>query len=307
MSYLRSGYRHFLNIDSMSLDDLQIILDGAVRLKGFPYHDILRHRQLAAIFEKPSTRTRASFASAMNQLGGGILTMTSDEMQLGRGETIADTARVLSRYVDLIMLRTDDEAKLLELAEYSSVPVINGLTDRTHPCQIMADIMCMSEHLGGVEGKVVAWSGDGNNMAVSWVQAAVKFGFVLHLACPDGLGVDVSVLDWARDSGGAIIEFDSAGGAVDGVDCVVTDCWVSMGDDAGGRDNLLRPYAVDEALMGRAKSGAIFMHCLPAHRGEEVTDGVMDGKGSVVWDEAENRLHVQKAIILWCLGLLGEV
>ncbi len=307
MSNLRLGYRHFLNIDSMSLDDLQVILDGAVRLKASPYHDILRYRQLAAIFEKPSTRTRASFASAMNQLGGGILTMTSDEMQLGRGETIADTARVLSRYVDLIMLRTDDEAKLLELAEYSEVPVINGLTDRTHPCQIMADVMCMSEHLGDVRGKVVAWSGDGNNMAVSWIQAAVKFGFVLHLACPDGLGVDASVLDWARDSGGDIIEFSSAGAAVDGVDCVVTDCWVSMGDDAGGRDNLLRPYAVDEALMGRAKGGAIFMHCLPAHRGEEVTDAVMDGKGSVVWDEAENRLHVQKAIILWCLGKLDEV
>lgn len=308
MVNLSRGQRHFLNIDSISLFDLQDILNGAIRLKSEPFHDILRYRQLAAIFEKPSTRTRASFASGMNQLGGSILTMSSDEMQLGRGESISDTARVLSRYVDLIMLRTDDESKLLELAAYSTVPVINGLTDRTHPCQIMADVMCLVERFGAdLKNLVIAWSGDGNNMAVSWVQACVKFGFRLHLACPEGLGVDSEVLSWAARQGGDICEFSSAEAAVNGSDCVVTDCWISMGDDGGNRHNLLEPYRVDENLMSCAKKDAIFMHCLPAHRGEEVTDAVMDSDYSVVWIEAENRLHVQKAIILWCLGLLDSI
>lgn len=309
---LGRGQRHFLDIDSLSLVELSRILEAAQMLKLDPRNDLLRHKMLAAIFEKPSTRTRASFSAAVYQMGGSILSMSVAEMQLGRGESIADTARVLSGYADLILLRTDDAAKLLEWARHARVPVINGLTNESHPCQIMADVLCLQECKGDFAGLRVAWSGAGNNMAASWVHAAVKFGFALHLACPEELPLASEVIEWAHQQGGDIALFDSSAEAVAGCDCIVTDVWVSMGDiegDFGGgtdkfRHNFLRPYQVNEALMGYAKSDAIFMHCLPAHRGEEVESAVIDGVQSVVWQEAENRLHVQKAIMLWCLNLL---
>jgi len=260
---------------------------------------------LALIFEKPSTRTRVSFEVGIRQLGGDAVVLESSGSQLGRGETVADTARVLSRYVDAIMIRTTSEAKLLEMAEYASVPVINGLTDRTHPCQLMADVMTFEEHRGPIAGKVVVWSGDGNNMAASWIHAAVRFGFELRLACPESLIPPADVLDWAKAAGGRIVVTSAVEEAVVGADCVVTDTWVSMGDDSGespNRHNLLRPYQVDDRLMALAKPDAIFMHCLPAHRGHEVTASVIDGPQSVIWDEAENRLHAQKGILHWCLG-----
>jgi ornithine carbamoyltransferase len=238
----------------------------------------------------------------MRQLGGDAILLTAEEMQLGRGETLADTARVLSRYIDAIMIRTLDAEALAELARYATVPVINGLTDTSHPCQIMADVMTLQEKKGSLAGRTVAWSGDGNNVATSWVHAAVRFGFTLRLACPAELAPSPALLDWARREGGHVNLTADPAEAVAGADCVVTDTWVSMGDEAGGtRHNLLAPYRVDEALMARAKPDAVFMHCLPVKRGEEVTAGVVDGPQSVVWDEAENRLHVQKGILTWCL------
>jgi ornithine carbamoyltransferase len=258
------------------------------------------------IFEKPSTRTRVSFEVGIRQLGGEAVVLEQSGSQLGRGETVADTARVLSRYVDAIMIRTTSEEKLLEMAEHASVPVINGLTDRTHPCQLMADVMTFEEHRGPIKGKVVAWSGDGNNMASSWIHAATRFGFELRLACPEQLTPPREVLDWAAAEGGRIAVTPDVEAAVEGTDAVVTDIWVSMGDEdvtsTQARHNLLRGYQVDQRLMARAKQDAIFLHCLPAHRGEEVTAEVIDGPQSVVWDEAENRLHAQKGILLWCLG-----
>jgi ornithine carbamoyltransferase len=224
--------------------------------------------------------------------------------QLGRGESVADTARVLSRYADAIMIRTTQEEILLEMAEHASVPVINGLTDKTHPCQLMADVMTFEEHRGPIENKVVAWSGDGNNMAASWIQAAVRFRFELRLASPEQLSPPRDVLEWAASEGGKIVVTSNVEQAVKGADCVVTDTWVSMGDEAGDspvRHNLLRAYRVDQRMMSLAKPDAIFMHCLPAHRGDEVTADVIDGPQSVVWDEAENRLHAQKGILYWCL------
>ncbi|MCH8153823.1 MAG: ornithine carbamoyltransferase [Proteobacteria bacterium] len=262
-------------------------------------------KALAMVFEKPSTRTRVSFERAIRQLGGDAVVLERGDIQLGRGESVADTARVLSRYVDAIMIRATSEAKLLEMAEYATVPVINGLTDRTHPCQLMADVMTFEEHRGAIEGKVVAWSGDGNNMASSWIHAAVRFGFELRMACPEPLSPPEDVLAWARREGGRIVVTPDAEAAVGGADCVVTDTWVSMGDEAGDsqhRHNLLKPYQVDDRIMGLAKPDAIFMHCLPAHRGDEVTPSVIDGPQSVVWDEAENRLHAQKGILYWCLS-----
>jgi ornithine carbamoyltransferase len=210
---------------------------------------------------------------------------------------------VLSRYVDIIMLRTTSEAKLRELAEHATVPVINGLTDRTHPCQLLADVMTFEQHLGPIAGRKVTWSGDGNNMATSWIHAAERFGFGLHLACPAELNPPAEVVDWARQRGASIQVTNDVDAAVRNSDCVVTDTWISMGDkDTSDRHNLLRGYQVDERLMALANPGAIFMHCLPAHRGEEVTAGVIDGPQSVVWDEAENRLHAQKGILYWCLA-----
>ena len=304
-----NGCNHFLDLDQLGGDTLRGILDSAVALKkgNAPNGDArpLADRSLAMIFEKPSTRTRVSFEVGMRQLGGEAIVLEPSGTQLGRGETVADTARVLSRYVDAIMIRTTHEQKLLEMAEYATVPVINGLTDRTHPCQLMADVMTFEEHRGPIAGKTVAWSGDGNNMATSWIHAAVRFGFALRMACPETLEPPRAVLDWARAEGGEVTFSHDMDAMVRDADCVVTDTWVSMGEgdhDSARRDNLLRPYQVDERLMGLAKPDAIFMHCLPAKRGQEVTDRVIEGSQSVVWDEAENRLHAQKGILLWCLS-----
>jgi ornithine carbamoyltransferase len=295
--------RHFLDIDQYATADLHSIIDLGVAYKNGRHDRPLEGKMLAMIFEKPSTRTRVSFEVAMRQLGGDVLVLDTASSQLGRGETVADTARVLSRYVDAIMIRTNHAEKLAELARHATVPVINGLTDSSHPCQIMADVMTLQEKKGPVADAVVAWSGDGNNVAVSWVHAAVRFGFELRLACPETLPPPPPVLDWAKREGGRVSLTHEAEAAVAGADCVVTDTWVSMGVEASvNRHNLLAPYRVDERLMANAKPDAIFMHCLPAKRGEEVTAGVIDGPQSVVWDEAENRLHVQKGILAWCLG-----
>jgi ornithine carbamoyltransferase len=254
------------------------------------------------IFEKPSTRTRVSFDVAMRQLGGETVVLNERDLQIGRGETVADTARVLSRYVDAIMIRTDDPAKLDDLAAHASVPIINGLTDRSHPCQIMADITTFEEHLGPIQGKRVAWVGDGNNVAASWIHAAARFGFSLRVACPGVLSPDPAVTAWAAAENADVVVTENPQEAAKDADCIVTDVWVSMGDsEAESRHKLLRPYQVNEALMAGAAPDAIFMHCLPAHRGDEVTAAVIDGPRSVVWDEAENRLHAQKGILAWCL------
>uniref|UniRef100_UPI0038B33F8D ornithine carbamoyltransferase n=1 Tax=Algihabitans albus TaxID=2164067 RepID=UPI0038B33F8D len=299
--------RHFLDLDRFDAATLREVLDlgRAIKAGDAGADKPLAGKALAMIFEKPSTRTRVSFEVGIRQLGGEPIVLEPSGTQLGRGETVADTARVLSRYVDAIMIRTTKEEKLLELADHASVPVINGLTDRTHPCQLMADVMTFEEHCGSIAGRVVAWSGDGNNMAASWVHAAARFDFELRLATPEALRPPADVLEWAgAQSGGQVVVTSDVEKAVEGADCVVTDTWVSMGDDNGDsirRHNLLKPYQVDQRLMDKAKPEAIFMHCLPAHRGEEVTDEVIDGPRSVVWDEAENRLHAQKGILLWCL------
>jgi ornithine carbamoyltransferase len=294
--------RHFLDIDQYETGELRNILDLGIAYKNGRHDRPLEGKTLAMIFEKPSTRTRVSFEVAMRQLGGETIIIGTADSQLGRGETVGDTARVLSRYVDAIMIRTNYAEKLAEMARHATVPVINGLTDSSHPCQIMADVMTLQERKGPVADTVVAWSGDGNNVAVSWIHAAVRFGFDLRLACPDALQPPAAVLDWARREGGRISLTAEPEDAVAGADCVVTDTWVSMGVEASvNRHNLLAPYRVDERLMAKAKADAIFMHCLPAKRGEEVTAGVIDGPQSVVWDEAENRLHMQKGILAWCL------
>ena len=298
--------RHFLDLAALDAATLRRILTNAVRFKraGRGASRPLAGRALALIFEKPSTRTRVSFEMAMRGLGGDVVMLSAREMQLGRGETVGDTARVLSRYVDAIMLRTDHVAKLHELAACATVPVINGLTDHSHPCQLMADVMTFEEHRGPIEGQVVAWCGDGNNVAHSWIEAAARFGFSLRLACPPELSPDPAVLDWARAEGAQVEVTTNAARAVAGARCVVTDTWVSMNDDdSETRHNLLAGYQVNAALMARAAPDAIFMHCLPAHRGEEVTAEVIDGPGSVVFDEAENRLYAQQAILAWSLGL----
>ena len=296
--------RHFLDIDRFDAPELRRILDlGAAckagRLNGKPASG----KVLAMLFEKPSTRTRVSFEVAMKQLGGDVVVMDEKASQLGRGETWADTARVMSRYVDAIMIRTSRVADLEEAAGNAGVPVINGLTSQSHPCQIMADVMTLEERLGPARGKIVAWSGDGNNVANSWIHAAVRFRFTLRIACPEPLRPARQLLDWAAVEGGKVTVTEDPAEAASGADCVVTDTWVSMGNDnAEKRHNLLAPYRVDEKLMARAKPAAIFMHCLPAKRGLEVAAGVIDGPQSAVWDEAENRLHVQKGILAWCLA-----
>jgi ornithine carbamoyltransferase len=297
--------RHFLDLDRLDAATLRTILDIAARFKAaLPDHEKpLLGKALAMIFEKPSTRTRVSFERGIQQLGGDAIVLERESSHLGRGETVADTARVLSRYVDIIMLRTTDERKLLELAETATVPVINGLTDRTHPCQLMADVMTFEEHRGPIAGKVVAWSGDGNNMASSWIHAATRFGFELRVATPASLQPPRAVLDWAAANGGRIELTEDVMAAVDGADCVVTDVWVSMGEKVVDNiEQVLVPYQVNEKVMAAAGPDAVFMHCLPAHRGEEVSAGVIDGPQSVVWDEAENRLHAQKGIMAWCLA-----
>ena len=296
--------RHILDLDRVDPAELRRMLDRGFAFKrGLDRSRPLTGKMLAMIFEKPSTRTRLSFEVAMKQLGGDCIVLSASDSQLSRGETAADTARVLSRYVDAIMIRTTQAAKLEELAQHATVPVINGLTDASHPCQLMADVMTLEEHKGPVDRAVVAWSGDGNNVAVSWMQAAARFDFELRVACPAELAPPRRVLDWARAQGGRVRLTTDPYDAVAGADCVVTDTWVSMGVEANvNRHNMLAPYRVDERLMAKAKPGAIFMHCLPAKRGEEVTAGVIDGPQSVVWDEAENRLHAQKGILSWCLA-----
>lgn len=303
--------RHFLDIDQLPAKTLRRIIDNAHAMKkaGKRTPAKLKPKDIAEsilvmIFEKPSTRTRVSFDVAMRQLGGQTIMLNHTDLQLGRGESISDTAAVLSRYVDAIMIRANAHDTLTTLAEHADVPVINGLTDKSHPCQVMADIMTFEEHLGPIAGKTVAWVGDGNNVAVSWMHAAVKFGFSIRVATPAELKPDKEVVDWVRREGGDLTITTDAGKAVSGAHCVVTDTWVSMGQsDAARRKKLLKPYAVDDALMKMADRKAVFMHCLPAYRGHEVTASVIDGRQSVVFDEAENRLHAQKAILAWCLGV----
>ena len=298
--------RHFLDLDALDGSTLRHILDrgDAFRRAGRGHGGDrpLAGRILALIFESPSTRTRVSFEIAMRQLGGETIFLRPEEMQLGRGETIADTARVLSRFVDGIMIRARKHEVLLELARHSTVPVINGLTNVTHPCQLMADVMTFEQHKGPIAGRTVAWSGDGNNVACSWVQAAAQFRFGLRLACPKPLSPPAQLLTWAREQGADITLTEDPEQAVRGADCVVTDTWLSMRDDPKeDRHNVLAPYQVNERLLALARENAIFMHCLPAHRGQEVTDAVIDGRQSVVWDEAENRVYAQKGILSWCL------
>jgi ornithine carbamoyltransferase len=299
--------RHFLDLTELPAAALRAILDDSKRLKaggrgpGVPKP--LAGQVLAMIFERPSTRTRVSFDVAMRQLGGETIVLSGQELQIGRGESLADTARVLSRYVDAIMIRILDHDALLELARHATVPVINGLTRQSHPCQIMADLLTFEEHRGAIAGRKVAWTGDANNVLTSWVQAAERFSFKLHVASPPELPVAPGLRDWVRRAKADVTFTGDPEAAVDGADCVVTDTWVSMGDDEGEtRHNLLKPFQVNARLMARAKPDALFMHCLPAHRGDEVTEDVIDGPQSVVFDEAENRLHAQKGILAWCLG-----
>jgi ornithine carbamoyltransferase len=304
--------KHFLDISDFDAQTLNDIIAGARAMKdarkGLPKglrekDEPLKGRMLALIFERPSTRTRVSFEVAMRQLGGETLVLTSNDMQLGRGETVADTARVLSRYVDAIMIRAARHSSLTELAQAATVPVINGLTDLTHPCQVMADVMTLEEHVAPLKGLTVSWVGDGNNVATSWIHAVGRLGGKLRIGVPKELAPAPAVMAWARAEGADVSLTHSPEEAVKGADCVITDAWVSMHDtDAASRHNLLKPYQVNARLMGLAAPDAKFMHCLPAHRGEEVTDQVMDGPSSLILDEAENRLHVQKSILLHCLG-----
>jgi len=303
--------RHFIDIrdhDSASLRGMLEVAAGYKRAlkSGAPPARPLAGKTLAMIFEKPSTRTRVSFEVGMRQLGGDVINLTSVDMQLGRGETIADTARVLSRYVDAIVMRTHAHARLLELAKYATVPVINGLTDASHSVQLMADVMTFEEYRGPIADQVVAWCGDGNNVARSWIESAARFGFTLRLATPASLRPPAELVEWALAQGARIELTNDPQAAVAGARCVVTDTWVSMGDDPNSsRHNLLAPYRVTSALMQAAAADAIFMHCLPAHRGEEVTDEVIDGPQSVVFDEAENRLHAQKGVLAWAMCAAG--
>lgn len=307
----RAAVRHFIDLDQIDPATLRRIVDMAHAMKRAGRRtpaelrpDGIEDKALVMIFEKPSTRTRLSFDLAMRQLGGQSIALNHTDLQTGRGEPICDTARVLSRYADAIMLRTNKHETVLEYAEHAAIPVINGLTDLSHPCQVIADIQTFEETKGPITGRSVAWVGDGNNVAASWMHAAVRFGFKLRLACPPQLNPEKRVLDWVRKEGGDVVLTEDAAEAVAGVDCVVTDTWVSMGQsDTQRRKQLLAPYTVDENLMGKAASGAVFMHCLPAYRGLEVSAAVIDGPQSVVFDEAENRLHAQKAILAWCLGV----
>ncbi len=305
---------HFLDLHTTDRSELTSILSQAQdmktaradRPKGMVDDDQpLAGHMVALIFEKPSTRTRISFDVGVRQMGGQSMVLSGSDMQLGHGETIADTARVLSRYVDLIMIRTFEEETLLELANHATVPVINGLTNRTHPCQIMADVMTFEEHRGSIAGKKVVWSGDGNNVCASFLHAAGQFGFDLTFTGPPELDPEEEAMGFARKNGSKVTIERDATKAVDGADLVVTDTWVSMHDAQSTRErrhNLLRPFQVNEELMEAAGPDALFMHCLPAHREEEATSAVMDGPKSVIFDEAENRLHAQKAIMRWCLG-----
>ncbi|MFA3919634.1 ornithine carbamoyltransferase [Ruegeria hyattellae] len=306
---------HFLDIHKTEATDLRAMIDQAGAMKtarlGQPKAALdadqpLKDRMVALIFEKPSTRTRVSFDVGVRQMGGQTMVLSGKDMQLGHGETIADTARVLSRYVDMIMIRTFDETILTEMAEYADVPVINGLTDRTHPCQIMADVLTFEEHRGPIAGKKVVWTGDGNNVCASFLHAAGQFGFDFTFTGPAQFDPEEEFIGFARQKGSTVVTERDAFKAVEGADLVVADTWVSMHDAQSAKErrhNMLRPYQVNAELMAHAKPDALFMHCLPAHREEEATSEVMDGPHSVIFDEAENRLHAQKAIMRWCLGL----
>lgn len=306
--------RHFLNLTDAGGDAIAAMLADAMDRKaarqGWPKGKAdadapLAGHTLAMVFEKNSTRTRTSFEMAMKQLGGDSIFMASGQMQLGRGETVADTARVLSRYVDAIMIRTDDHAKVEELAHYASVPVINGLTDLSHPCQIVADLLTIAEHGKALPGLEVAWLGDGNNVLNSVIEAAGLFGFNVRIGVPQGYESDEGFIETAKAAGSNILLTRDAVEAVAGADVVITDTWVSMGQDhAHNKIAAMMPFQVNERLMAAAKADAKFLHCLPAHRGEEATDAVLDGPQSLIWDEAENRLHAQKSVLLWCFGQL---
>jgi ornithine carbamoyltransferase len=306
----RAAVRHFLDIDGIDAKSLRKIIDNAHAMKAAGKRTPAKFKPkdidvlvLGMIFEKPSTRTRVSFDVAMRQLGGQTIVLRNDDLQLGRGESISDTAKVLSRYIDVMMIRANSHDTLLALALHADVPVINGLTDKTHPCQIMADIVTFEEKLGPIKGRTVAWVGDGNNVLVSWIHAAQKFEFNIRAACPAELPLEKEYVEWAKREKAPVTFTTDPIKAVKGADCVVTDTWVSMGQtDAARRKQILKPYQVDENMMSKAADGAIFMHCLPAYRGHEVAADVVDGPQSVVFDEAENRLHAQKAILAWCLG-----
>lgn len=310
MNKLPLSLNHFLTLAEIPAEILHGILKTARQMKeqrqreGKKSCQILSGKVLAMIFDRPSTRTRVSFDLAMRELGGETLMLTGEEMQWGRGESIADTARVLSRYVDGIMIRALAHEDLVELATYASVPVMNGLTKRSHPCQVLADILTFEEHRGFIRGKKIAWTGDANNVLTSWIEAAHKFDFTLHVATPVEFSPSQPLQAWAQATGTRLLLTQDPVEAVDQADAVISDCWVSMGDEeeARRRHDLLAPYQVNAKLMSHAKKEALFMHCLPAHRGEEVTDEVIDGPHSVVFDEAENRLHVQKGILAWSLG-----
>jgi ornithine carbamoyltransferase len=307
--------RHFVDLWKLEASDLRAILDDArarkaARLgwpKGQPDADRpAEHRTLAMIFEKHSTRTRFSFDAAMRQLGGDVIISNAADMQLGRGEPIEDTARVLSRMVDAIMVRANVHEDLERLAMNATVPVINGLSDKGHPCQIMADLLTIEEHRGALKGKTIAWVGDGNNVCASFIHAAPKLGYTLRIAAPAIYHPDLVDLARAAEQQGHVETTHDPREAVEGAHAVITDTWVSMGDtDHDDRIDALEAYQVDEALMDLADPQAVFLHCLPAHRGEEVTDAVIDGPQSVIWDEAENRIHAQKSILAWCFGKVG--
>lgn len=298
--------RDFLDLAEHDADVLKDILteSGRVKRGDKDMSAALAGKTVLMMFEKPSTRTRVSLETAVKQMGGSTIVLSPNDSQLGRGESVADTARVLSRYVDVIALRTHDHEKLAELAKHATVPVINLLSEWSHPCQLIADMLTLEERFGGLKGRKVAWSGDGNNMLHSWLHAAALFGFELAYACPEERAPDPSVVEWAKAAGAKVTMHSDPAEAVAAADAVVTDTWVSMGDeeDAPSLHNMLAPYRVDERLMAAAKPDAIFLHCLPAKRGSEVTAGVIDGPQSVVWDEAENRLHANKGILAWCTG-----
>ncbi|MEC8642027.1 MAG: ornithine carbamoyltransferase [Pseudomonadota bacterium] len=299
--------RHFLDIRDFSTGTLQDMLDDAAATKtalkaGAETAKPLAGKSVAMIFEKPSTRTRVSFEVGITQLGGTPLMLSAQDLQIGRGESIEDTARVLSRYVDLITIRCFAHETLLTLAEHASVPVVNALTARSHPCQIMADLQTMIERHGALDGQIVTWIGDGNNVAASWIEAAARFGFQLRLACPDGYAPPAELMAWARAEGADLVLYDSALEAAAGSQTLVTDVWVSMGDDEGTRREDFKPFQVNGELLRAAAGDAIVLHCLPAWRGMEITAEVIDGPQSAVFDEAENRLHAQKAILSWCMA-----
>lgn len=299
--------RHFLDIRDLSTDQLSALLDHAAEMKaahkaGRAQPQPLAGKSVAMIFEKQSTRTRLSFEVGISQLGGQPIMLSASDMQIGRGESMQDTARVMSRYVDAITIRCFQHDTLTSLAEHASVPVINALTERSHPCQILADLQTMIERHGTLDGQIVTWVGDGNNVTTSWIEASARFGFQLRIACPQVYSPSAELLAWARGEGADIVLYDNAEEAVTDSQTVVTDVWISMGDDKGSRATDFQPFQVNADLMKRAAGDAIFMHCLPAWRGMEVTADVIDGPQSAVFDEAENRLHAQKAVLSWCVA-----